>query len=93
MYKGNYKPTDNNGNRSVYLIGEKVFFQGHIYEAVLNTSFSPIQAPKSWKITGTTIPFISNIPPFNPIVGQQWIKDGIIYTYYQDPNGYSWVEL
>jgi len=93
MYKGNYKSTDNNGNRSIYLIGEKVFFQGHIYEVISNTSFSPIQAPHAWKITGATRPFISDTPPLYPVVGQQWIKDGILYTYYQDEDGYSWAEI
>jgi hypothetical protein len=93
MYKGNYKSTDQNGNRSIYLIGEKVFFQGQIYEAISNTSFSPTQSPSAWKITGTFRPFISESAPLNPIVGQQWIKGGVIYTYYQDADGYSWVEV
>lgn len=93
MYKGNYKPTDSNGNRSVYLIGEKVFFEGNVYEATTNTSLSPSQFPNNWKLTGATKPFINDRPPFNPVVGQQWIKDGRMYTYYQDIDGYSWVEL
>lgn len=93
MYKGNYTPTDFNGNQSVYFIGDKILFEGNIYEAITNTSFSPSQFPVSWKITGYGRPFISERPPLNPIVGQQWVNDGILYTYYQDADGYSWVEL
>ena len=93
MYKGNYKSTDTKGNRSIYLIGDTVFFQGQIYEAVANTSLSPLQARNVWKSTGSYRPFVSDNPPINPIVGQQWIKDGILYTYYLDEDGYSWVEL
>lgn len=93
MYKGEFKSIDFNGSPSVYLVGDTVLFQGNIYEVIANTSLSPTQSPNSWKFFGNDRPFVSDKPPINPVVGQRWIKDGILYYYYQDADGYSWAEI
>lgn len=93
MFRGEYLKTLPSGLFNRYQSGDTILFEGNIYQAVKNTYLSPFQEPNSWKYTGNHIIYFSNTPPINPKEGQQWEKDGIVYTYIYDGDNFSWVEF
>lgn len=93
MFRGQFKAKDSYGNPSIYLKGDVVLHQGKIFECQNTTQNNPLQKPKNWKFTGLTENTISNDPPVNPVTGQIWTSlNGISYVWYQDDNGYQWIE-
>ena len=94
MFRGQYTPQNSSGTPFVYSKGDDVLFQGKIYSCSYTTSLSPIQEPKSWKITGLSENYSGSNPPLNPIENQIWISDsGKEYVYYKDSDGYQWIEI
>lgn len=93
MFRGEYKKLNSNGVRVKYITKDTVIYQGNIYECTSPTSDSPIQKKNKWNYTGSYVLFSSDSPPINPKIGQQWEKNGIIYTYYYDGNNYSWIQF
>jgi hypothetical protein len=93
MFRGVYKKNSVNGNPMNYIHGDIVVYQGNLYKNIRQTSLSPQYDANSWSFIGTNVLYVSDIPPIDPKIGQQWSKNGKIYTYYYDGNNYSWVEL
>ncbi len=93
MFRGEYKKNNFNGIRAKYFAKDTVIFQGNIYECLSPTSDSPIQNPQKWEYNGNYILYVGETPPISPQVGQQWEKNGAVYTYFYDGNNYSWVQL
>ena len=54
---------------------------------------SPFQEAIAWEFIGTSRVFSGSEPPINPVEGQQWERNGTIYTYYFDGDNYAWVEF
>lgn len=93
MYKGEYTSTNVNGLTEKYQVKDVVLFEGKLYEAVKQTNLSPFQDKESWKFIKIGSIFVSDSPPIEPVEGQQWERNGIVYTYYFDNDNYSWVEF
>jgi len=93
MFRGNYKQTNTDGTPVGYIYVDVVLYEGKFYKALSPVSQSPFQNSTFWEFLGTSYIFSSQTPPINPVVGQQWEKNGILYTYYYDGNNYSWVQL
>ncbi len=93
MFKGSYKPKNDNGKPLTYSKGDVVLHQGKFYECFLQTQKSPLQTPKNWFYVGMTQNTISDMPPVDPKEGQIWVStDGTSYIWYKDPNGFQWVQ-
>jgi hypothetical protein len=93
MYKGVYSEKNFTGLKNEYQFGDIISFEGNLYKAEKYTTLSPFKDKLSWKYIGESILFSSNEPPINPVVGQQWERNGVIYTYFFDGDNYSWVEF
>jgi hypothetical protein len=93
MYKGEYNKTKVTGLNNRYQSGDVVLFEGNLYKAEKTTELSPFQDPIAWTFTGKSRLFSGIEPPIDPIEGQQWERDGVVYTYYFDGDNYSWVEF
>lgn len=93
MYRGEYKSTNSNGLNEEYQVNDVVLFEGSLYKALKTTKQSPFQNQEAWKFIKIGNIFVSNTPPINPVEGQQWQRNGIIYTYYFNEENYSWVEF
>jgi hypothetical protein len=93
MFRGNYKKTNIDGTPVGYIYGDVVLYEGKLYKAIFSTYESPFQNSETWEYIGNGSLFSSQTPPINPAVGQQWEKNGIVYTYYYDGNNYSWVQF
>lgn len=93
MFRGEYKKNNYNGVPINYVYGDTVLFEGNIYEVILPTSKSPFESPNNWSFIGSSTLYPSDTPPINPQLGQQWEKNGFVYTYFFDGNNYSWVQF
>jgi hypothetical protein len=93
MFKGSYKQKSMDGTVITYKKGDTVLFHGKLYEAVNNTSYSPIQQKSDWFYKGITEIYSNDNPPLNPKEGQIWIQNEKEYTYYYDGSNYSWVQF
>lgn len=93
MFRGYYKAKQSSGIANVYNVGDTILFEGSVYKAKKSTTKSPFEDKKTWKFIGITEIYQSNTPPINPVVGQHWEKEGKLYIYYKDVNGFSWVEV
>lgn len=93
MFKGEFKFVNAAGKPYVYSIGDVVFYQGKLWECLKPTEASPLQDPTAWKFTGSTRNTITDNPPIDPHIGQTWTStNGISYVWYEDGDGYQWVE-
>jgi hypothetical protein len=93
MFKGPFKFINSVGKPYTYSIGDVVYYQGKFWECLKPTESSPLQDSNSWKFTGNTQNTITENPPVNPFVGQVWTStNGVSYVWYEDVDGYQWVE-
>jgi hypothetical protein len=93
MYKGEYSKLNPTGLKVLYQSGDVVLFEGNLYKAQKITQLSPFQDSLAWSFIGKSRLFSGIEPPIDPIEGQQWERDGVVYTYYFDGDNYSWVEF
>jgi|688.fasta_scaffold660845_2 hypothetical protein len=92
MFKGQFKFKTASGIPYTYVNGDKVVYEGKIYEALNTTQFSPIQSSKDWKYLSVSQPYRGTYPPVSPKENQLWISDdGIMYVYFYDGNSYQWI--
>lgn len=93
MYRGEYTKTTSIGLTKKYQSNDVVLFEGNLYKAKRNVELSPFQEAIAWEFIGTSRVFSGSEPPINPVEGQQWERNGTIYTYYFDGDNYAWVEF
>lgn len=93
MYKGPYNQYTASGLKYIYQTGDVILFEGNLYKAQKETNFSPFQDSLAWSYTGKSQIFFGDQPPINPQEGQQWERNGILYTYFFDGDNYSWVQF
>lgn len=93
MYKGEYVTTTSIGLNKKYQANDVVLFEGNLYKARKNVILSPFQEKDAWEFIGTSRVFVGTSPPIDPVEGQQWEREGVVYTYYFDGDNYSWVEF